>query len=205
MNTAKTLNITDFMAAWFDGNYAVIGEGATREHFEAIKTDYIDMAGLYASRDFDMTYNLLMYENRLNVIQNFMIVQRGYIDAVGVPKLDSLDMLERFNHVIIWQDDKEKFLKKLEQVDLKENKTRALLNQLEKQITDNNGKKEAVFVSQSQERKNFMSMIINLEKNGYKIDEVKTTVEKLAIMIQRQREEYERMMAESRQGQAGDN
>lgn len=179
--------IKDFIDCWFKKDYSKI----SKDDFGIIYGEYMDASGLFATQQFDLAIYIQDLTNRLDTIKIFIDLQLRFLEEFGVPYVDHFSFVEQFGHKMIWQDEIQ-FKELCRKIISRENKYETILKVKKKQLDDLK-KREAggVVLTETDSRRNFLTMLNGLGKLGYKIDKFTTTVEELALMIKQQKEEYE--------------
>lgn len=177
--------ITQFISAWFDKDRSVMNE----ETFEKCKTEYIDTAGLYNTEDFEKTSYIYFIQNRINSIKIFLHVQRSFLEDFNEPCQQYFYFIKKFGHKLVWRDDVKNFKDQLDSIENKEKKYESVLKREMLELATKrklDGKKEQ---NKDTTRESFLTSLNILGKMGYRFDEDKTTVERLALIIKQQKEE----------------
>lgn len=180
--------VRQYMDAMYRGDTSVFNPDELSE----INTEYIDVAELYDLDELNKVSYIHFIDNRINSIKLSIKLQRDFIEEFGLPYLPSLPFFKPFGHIVTWNNDKEKFLEKLERIESSERKYKSILANSIKELKD--GKKSKGIKEDTEpkiERQAFIRTLNSLGKIGYKIDYDKTTMEEVALMIKQQKEEVE--------------
>lgn len=181
--------ISEFMKAWFNQDYSSI----SKEEFETVYTEYIDMTGLYISEEFEKISYIKFLQSRINSARIFVEFQKKFIDEYAYPYMLSINFpKEKYGYSIRWNGSTADFLNQLESF-INSQSTDVVnldiaISELEK-IRQQRPKDK----KDKPKRESFIRTLNSLGKIGYNIDKNSTTVEELAIMIKQQLEESERI------------
>jgi hypothetical protein len=176
--------ISDFISAKFNNDYSVMSEEDMNEAY----TEYIDLAGLYETNEFNKVSYIHFLNNRINTIKISIDLQKRFIKDFGVPYLPELVLFKKLGHSLKWNNDVDKFIKSLDNVQLRENKYISELEIAIEELVDirtKRNKKDNNVLT----RNGFIGIYISLGKLGYRISKNETTLEEMAIMIRKQIEE----------------
>jgi hypothetical protein len=184
MKTANNTTINEFISCLFDNDFSVIDE----ETFKNIHIEYIDISGQYETAEYEHIKTILILSTRIELIKTYLYIEYQFLSQFERPFLPVCKDLKKFGYTLIWRDNTEDFVKQLENIEQSEKRfiiqlegeRSALEKQNNKQISDS---ETGQIWQTKQTRKEFIKMIIDLQKQNYKIDRDKTTIEELAIMI----------------------
>jgi hypothetical protein len=177
--------IRDFINAMFNGERSIMDE----DTLQTVYTEYVDVAGLYETADFNLSVYINFLTVRVNMIKKSILAQKQYTEEFGIAYLPGINVFKQYGHKIKWTN-KEDFFKSLDKMETRE---KVYISQLEakvkerEELREKNNKGEVV--SEKLKRGSFIRTINTLGKIGYKIDNDKTTIEELAYMIKQQIEE----------------
>jgi hypothetical protein len=197
---AANCTIRQFMQCSFDGKLKVLileGEASDedlRAAFEYIYAEYVDFSDLYQSQEFEMVAYINSLDTRIQVVKRFVDLQRKFLAQFGMPYLPGFEMVKRYGHHIYWDahyPDKDVFLKKLSQIELKEKKYETKVSQKVTELLELRKKKVKKEHTILESRKDFVTMLNRLQQARFNIDKDKTSVEELALMIKDQRDQIE--------------
>jgi len=187
----EKVTIEQFMDCWFNDDY----EKISVQDFELIYSEYIDLAGLYQTKAFELTAYINYLKNRIHVLGIVVFSQKMYFEVFRKPYIEGLELIkEKFGLSYNWDCNEQSlfsFLRKLENT-IRTKKIE--LNRKEHEIEKLKQEKKEGNVSKVQSRHEFIRMLNSLSKNGYKIERDKTTVEELALiikMVTEERDKYE--------------
>lgn len=170
----EEITINQFIKMWF--------KDSPSEEFEKIYSEYLDLSGLFVSRQFDLLAYIYRLSNRITSIKMSLCIQREMIDVFGEPYEPGLSFFEKYHHKVYWNGDRKQFLDYLIKIESKESRFEKELAKKQKEFSESQKtKKQPKTITQT--RHDFITMLNTLSKNGYKIDRDKTTVEELALMI----------------------
>jgi uncharacterized protein YqgQ len=155
--------------------------------FQVVNTEYIDIAGLFATEEFDKVGYISYLNNRVNSVALWIKLQRQYIDNFDIAYLPGLTFFKKFGYVLYWNNN-EQFIKELLRIEKKEFKFISQLENAIKELIDFRAKKNANEKTVKQTRGSWIKTINSLGKLGYKIDKDKTSVEEFAYMIKAETE-----------------
>lgn len=186
--------IKDFKAAWFEKDYSVLNE----TDFKIVYAEYQDASGLFMTEDFEKQSFIVHLSQRINHVKLFVSLQRDFIHQFEMPFIrDFPNLKEEYGYILKWKNDLDDFENQLQKIEKKEVKHNSFLEGKIKELSNlrslnkNKEKKEESGDELKKSRLSFIRMINSLGKIGYKIDQEKTTVEELALMIKQQMEEIE--------------
>ena len=176
----EKVTVEAFIDAWFAHDY----EHLTKDDFDIVYAEYIDLAGLYKSKEFELTTYINYLKNRIYTLEAVISSQEMYFQVFNKPYIDGLDFVkEKFGYSFTWSENKPQFfsfLRKLAaQKRIKETELKHKIFEFNK-IKEEKQKGD---VSNVQSRHEFIKMLNSLSKNGYKVDRKNTYVEELALMI----------------------
>jgi hypothetical protein len=174
--TALNTTINEFMSCLFENDFSVIPE----DTFKDIHTEYIDISGQYESAEYEHIKTILTLSTRIELIKTYLYIEYQFLCQFERPFLPACRDLKKFGYTLTWRDDTEDFVRQLEDIEQREKKFNLQLEG-EKKILEKS--RNATNEPVKQSRKEFLKMIIDLQKQNYKIDRDKTTVEELAITI----------------------
>lgn len=197
---AADCSVRQFMQCSFDGKLKVLiidgeaSEDDLKAAFEFIYAEYVDYSDLYQSQEFEIVAYINSLDTRIQVIRRFVELQRKFLVQFDMPFLPAFDMVKRYGHHIYWDakyPDKDVFLKKLTQIEMKEKKYETKVDQKVQELFELRKKKVKKEHTILENRKDFVTMLTRLQKAGFVIDKDKTTVEELALIIKDQRDQIE--------------
>jgi hypothetical protein len=167
------------MECWFSNDFIRL----SKDDFEIVYSEYIDLSGLYNSKEFELCTYINYLKNRIFVLKTVIATQEMYLDAFNEPYIDGFFIFDSFGYSVKWNNDVDDFQKQLKKIESHERQKSGELRRKEfefQQLKDarKNYKKPLI-----QTRHDFIKMLNAFNKSGYKIDREKTTVEELALMI----------------------
>jgi hypothetical protein len=187
--------IESFILAWFNKDY----EKLSKEHFETVYAEYIDLAGLYQTKEFELVTYINYLKNRIYVLRAIVSSQKMHYEVIKTPYMEGLEFVkEEFGFVYEWTGNEQSFYSFLRKI---ENAARTKSTELRRKEFEFNELVEAKMegnVSKVQSRHEFIRMLNSLNKQGYKIERDKTTIEELALVIKQIQEDYVKAEAESK-------
>jgi hypothetical protein len=184
----EEVTIDMFMEAWFKEKY----DRLSKEDFDICYAEYIDATGLFATEEFDLVAGIHYLTNKVNSIRIWVSLQRQYILIFQEPYLEHLDFLTRYGYNIKWNGDVEDFEKQLNNILLRDSKSKVDLESKQKKLNDLRDKKDKP-LTPKQTREQFIRMMNSLGKIGFTISKKETTVEELALMLTQQFEEQDKL------------
>ena len=185
-----TLDI--FIDAWFNHYFTQI----TKDDFDTVYSEYIDISGLYNSKEFELFTYINYLKNTIFTIKTLIASQLMFIETFHQPYIDGLHFFEKLGHKVEWDGDEKKFISKMDRIS---SLMRAKNTELKRKEFEFNQLKEAKKSEDKtpiQSRHEFIKMLNTFNKNGYHIDKSKTTVEELALMIKQTQDEHEKSTME---------
>lgn len=162
----------------------------TEEIFEQCKSEYVDTAGLYQSEDFEKVSYIYFLNNRVNSVSIFLKAQRLFIKEFGQPCEEYFKFIKKFGHNLRWSNNLENFEIQLKTIEQKETLYASRLKKEIKELKESREKQVKV-KTEDTTRATFFKTLNSLGKIGYKFDEDKTTVERLALIIVQQKQEID--------------
>jgi hypothetical protein len=199
ISSASECSLRKFMQAWFEEKYSVlIIEGEVEEEilktaFEKIHLQYVDLSGLGQTHELQMNISIHYLNTRINAVKTFIFLQREFVKNFDTPFLPGLIDFKKYGHSVYWDNDKEAFLIKLNQIEIKESKFQAQLDAKIKELFDYRKKRDSKQHTPVQSRKEFIQHMNMLNRSGYSIDKDQTTVEEYALMLKDLGEEREQL------------
>jgi len=186
--------IESFILAWFNKDYSKL----SKEDFEKVYAEYIDVAGLYQSKEFELVTYINYLKNRIYVLKAVFYSQEKFYDTFKTPYIPGLEFIkEQFGFMYEWTGNDKTFIYFLRKI---ENQARTKSTELKRKEFEFKTLQDAKMegnVSKVQSRHEFIRMLNSLSKQGYKIERDKTTIEELALIIKSVQEENVRIEAES--------
>lgn len=204
---AADCSVRQFMQCSFDDKLKVLiidGEASEQDlkaAFEYIYAEYVDYSDLYQSQEFEIVAYINSLDTRIQTIRRFVDLQRKFLVQFDMPYLPGFEMIKRYGHHIYWDanyPDKDVFLKKLAQIEMKEKKYETKVNQKVQELIDLRKKRVHKEHTILESRKHFVTMLTRLQKAGFVIDKDKTTVEELALIIKDQRDQNEEIKMQNK-------
>lgn len=197
IQSASDCVIDRFMKCAFQGKYRclVISGEATKDQlqnaFEIIYAEYVDLSGLYVTREFEISAYIDSLDKRISTVKRFVSLQRTFLSEFGVPFLPGFALVKKYGHRLYWdfnQPDVEGFLKKLVQIEASESRYQAELNRKVNELIELRRKKVNKTFTLLESRKQFIMSMNRLQQNKYVIDKEKTTMEDLGLMVKDHRD-----------------
>jgi hypothetical protein len=179
MRAAKNTTINEFMQCLFENDFSNIDE----ETFKTIHAEYIDISGQYETSEYEHIKTILTLSTRIELIKTYLYIEYLSLDQFERPFLPACKDFKKFGYTLIWRDNTEDFVKQLENIEQSEKRFQLQLEGEKSALEKQNDKSAQAGKQNRQTRKEFLKMIIDLQKQNYKIDRDKTMVEDLAIMI----------------------
>lgn len=187
--------VKDFKSAWFNNDYSVI----SKEEFKIVHAEYLDTSGLFLSDDFERQTYIHHLNSRISYVKMFIELQREFMSEFQKPFIRDFESFKnRYGYVLKWNNDIKDFERQLEKVEKRERKHASLLEEKIKELNDERKKQEKKSSREDdtdedlkKARLSFIRMLNSLGKVGFNLDQDKTTVEELALMIKQQMEEVE--------------
>lgn len=192
INDAGDCSVKRFMDCAFKEKYDVLlVEGIAdplelKNAFEFIYAQYIDLAGLYETREFELYAYITMLEGRINTVKQFIALQRSFVAQFDVPYFKAFGIVRKYGHVLKFspgQTSTELFLTRLNQIEMMERRIEDERAGKVKQLYDLHKKKIGKQHSIIESRTEFVSMLNRLQQNKFVIDREKTSVEEIGLMI----------------------
>lgn len=182
---ADLYTIGQFMDALYKKDRSVI---KTEEELLQLKNEYIDIAGLYESEEFDKVQYIYYLNGRINSMKMSIFLQRKFIEDFGMPYTPDFSKFEEYGHIVIFNGDLVNFEKRLVDIEsIEKTYTSELENSL-KELSDLRKNKNKEEVTEQQSRASMIKTINSLGKLGYRISKSETTVEEYSYMIKQESE-----------------
>lgn len=170
----KDVTVSRFMSCLFDNEYGDM------ENWESLYTKYIDLSGLGEEGQLGILVAIHNLKCRLALIDTYVEVHRKVIGMIKMPLVPRVGELSKYGYHPTWTGDVDNFLQQLTLIESKEKRNHAEIKKLEKELRQMQEAKNPQTVSA---RNSFVTMIVVLEKDGYKIDEEKTNMEKFSLIV----------------------
>lgn len=180
--------VRQYMNAKYRDDFTITG--IPEHEVNIAHTEYIDVAGLFQSEEFNKVSYIHFLNNRINTIKLSIRLQKDFLDNFDIPYQEGFKMFKKFGHNLYWNN-KEQFLRELTKIEMKENKYISQLEKNIKELKEERLKSIKKEVTVEQSRGSFIRTVNSLGKLGYKIDMDKTMLEEFAYMIKQQTEENE--------------
>lgn len=182
----ENYTIKQFMDAWFKDDYSEM----SKDEFDLCYSEYVDTTGLFATEMFDKVTYIHFLNNRINSVNLEIKLQKDFLKEFGVPYKEHFEwFLNSFGYDLSWTDE-QSFLKMLDRVEIEDKQYTAELERNIKELKELKRQQDkGEEPTKKQSRESFIRTVNSLGKIGYKIDNWKTTVEELSLMIKQQMEE----------------
>jgi hypothetical protein len=157
-----------------------------RTAFEVIYAEYVDLAGLYITREFELSAYISSLDTRIYTVKRFVNLQETFLHEFDAPFIPGFALVKKYGHRLYWDfsnPDKEAFKNKLKQIQASESRYHAELNKKVNELVELRKKKVTKTFSLLESRKQFIMSMNRLQQNKYVIDKEKTTMEEMALMI----------------------
>lgn len=181
----ENYTVSQFKRAWFNDDRTEIDE----ETFNQVYIEYIDASGLYSEEEYNLLSYMQYLNGRMNFITNANKLQLDFLEEFGKPFIPYFEEYQKYGYNLKWNNDKDNFIQQLKRVESCEKPYVSELEKTIKELFNKRKEKESGIVSKKQTRVDFIKTVIFLGKVGYKINEDRTTVEELSLMILQQKEE----------------
>ena len=192
IDTASDCTISQLMKCWFESKYNVLvisGDYTQEEMMQAfyrIHTEYVDLAGLYKNKEFELLGYINHLETRINIIAMSINLQRNFLDEFDIPLVEGFKTFKTYNHNLYWDfnnPDKLGFLSMLKKIETRTLTYKGQLIEKKKELFDLQKNKVEKKHTTIQSRQEFIRTLNALGKFGFRIDKNETTVEELALMV----------------------
>jgi len=180
------------MKCWFDNDLSVLvidgdfTDEEKRKAFELIHIEYIDLAGLYKNKEFEMLGYMNHLEAKFNVISMSIELQRKFLVEFDIPFLAGFRTFKDHGHSLYWDisnPDKISFLGMLNRIEARNKNTKVQLLEKKNELLLLQKNKVENKHTTIQSRQEFIRTLNALGKYGFQINKNETTVEELALMI----------------------
>lgn len=197
INTAAECNIKKFEACRFDNKLRVLiieGDATDeelREAYEFIHGQYVDLSGLYETREFEMTAYISSLAVRINTVHEFIRLQREFISQFDIPYVPGFYLVKKYGYTLLWDHespDIDTFLARLEKMESKEAKFKSELKRKQTELSTFQSKHQAGEYTPMESRRQFLTQILRLQQAKYVIIKNETMMEELAYAIRDQKE-----------------
>lgn len=198
IQSAADCNVDKFMKCAFQERYRCLvlsgdaPDDLLRTAFEIIYAEYVDLAGLYVTREFEISGYIDSLDKRLATVKRFVNLQRTFLHEFNVPFVPGFSLVKKYGHRLYWDfnnPDKDAFLKRLEQIEAGESRYQAELNRKVNELVELRRKKVSKTFTLLESRKQFIMSMNRLQQNKYVIDKEKTSMEEMALMIKDYRDQ----------------
>lgn len=205
INTAADCNVKKFEACRFENKLHVLiidgepTEEELREAFEFIHGQYVDLSGLYETREFEMSAYLSSLAVRINTVHEFIRLQREFISQFNVPCVPRFYLVKKYGYTLQWDHDApdiDTFQARLDKIELKEAKFKSELKRKEAELSTFQKKHHAGEYTPMESRRQFLTQILRLQQAKYVINKSETSVEELAYAIRDQKDIQEEERAQ---------
>jgi hypothetical protein len=199
IDNAADCTIKQYMECAFKQRYRVlIIEGDAEDEdlqkaFELIYAEYVDLSGLFITREFELSAYIQSLWNRTNTITRFIDLQKRFIGHFSVPFVPAFDTVKKYGHVLYWNHespDIDLFLTRLAKMEAREKKYEVEIKAKEKELFELRKKKVTKEFTVLESRKQFVTSLNRLQQSRFVINKNETSMEELAIMISDQREQH---------------
>ncbi|HEY4288271.1 MAG TPA: hypothetical protein VGN00_14300 [Puia sp.] len=200
INTASDCTVKQFEECAFKQKYRVLvleGDPSAEElqqAFELIYAQYVDLSGLFVSREFDLSAYIHSLEVRTTTVKNFVELQKLFIKEFGQPFPPAFRLVKRYGHTLYWNAESpnlELFIQKLNKIPSKEVRYEIELKNKKTELVELHRKRIKKEFTLQETRSQFVTMINRLRQSHFVINRNETTVEELALAIADQREQQE--------------
>lgn len=197
INTAADCNIKKFEACRFKNELRVLlieGDATDeelREAFEFIHGQYVDLSGLYETREFEMSAYISSLTVRINTVHEFIRLQREFISQFDIPYVPGFYLVKKYGYTLLWDHDApdiDTFVARLEKMESKEAKFKSELKRKETELATFQKKKQTGEYTPMESRRQFLTQILRLQQAKYVINKNETSVEELAYCIRDQKD-----------------
>jgi len=197
IQSASDCVIDRFMKCAFQGKYrclVISGEASNdqlQNAFEIIYAEYVDLSGLYITREFEISGYIDSLDKRISTVKRFVSLQRAFLHEFDVPFLPGFGLVKKYGHRLYWDfnhPDKDAFLKKLVQIEASESRYQAELNKKVNELVELRKKKINKEFSLLESRKQFIMSMNRLQQQKFVIDKDRTTMEELGLMVKDHRD-----------------
>lgn len=198
IQSAADCNVDKFQKCAFQERYRCLlisgdaPDDLLRTAFEIIYAEYVDLAGLYITREFELSAYISSLDTRIYTVRRFIDLQQTFLHEFNAPFIPGFALVKKYGHRLYWDinnPDKEAFLKKLQQIQASESRYQAELNKKVNELVELRRKKVNKTFTLLESRKQFIMSMNRLQQNKFVIDKEKTSMEELALMIKDYRDQ----------------
>lgn len=205
INTAAECTVKQFETCCFENKLrALLIEGEAtdeelREAFERIYEQYVDLSGLYETREFEMSAYINSLTVRIFTVQEFVRLQREFVSQFNVPYVPGFYLVKKYGYTIQWDHDApdlDTFSARLEKIESKEAKFKSELKRKQAELAEFQKKKITGEFTLLESRRQFLTQILRLQQAKYVINKRETSVEELAYALRDQKDIQEEERAQ---------
>lgn len=180
--------VIEYMNAAYKGDRSRMDN----ETFLIVETEFIDTAKMYEEEEFNKVSYIHFLNGRINTIKLSIKLQRDFLDNFDSPYIPGFKKFNEFGYSLYWKGDNKQFLDRLKVIEGYERRyvtevENCIKLLIEFRASKNSGEQPVKITRQS-----FIKTVNILGKQGFKIDNYKTSMEELALMIVQQKEENKR-------------
>lgn len=200
ISEASECTVNQFIRCAFQDKYRVLlvdGEATDEElkaAFENIEAQYVDISGLFQTREFEMSGYIDFLGKRVGTVQRFIELQFRFIDEFQTPFIPAFGLVKRYGHNLFWNPeypDLELFKKKLTTIEMKEKKYNSILHTKIKELIEFRKKIIKKDFTKLETRQQFITTLNRLQQARFVIDRDKTMMEEIALCIKDHKEQQE--------------
>lgn len=216
INSASDCNVNKYLACKFNQKYHVLlndykGRGEdidtdTLERlinaFEIIETEFLDACQVTV-QEINLMRVAQAAQCRYDAIQNYLLVCFESIKAFDEPYFPAIQKLEKHKYVLIWDGNKDNFIKSLRRIEKSEVKHLIALRNHQKALDDYRNLQETNPTANEHSgnaRRDFISMINYIQKAGWVINFETTSLEQLGIAWHDFSEQQKALMEQAERG-----
>lgn len=205
INTASECTVKQFKACCFDQRFHVLvlegdpSDQELQEAFELIYSEYVDLSGLFITREFELSAYIRSLKVRIDTVQHFVELQRVFISEFDAPFPPGFDIVKKYGHILYWNPespDLDLFKAKLSKIESKEVKYTVELKKKTDELVELHRKRVKKEFTLLESRKQFVTMVNRLQQAKFVINQNETTVEELALMVADHKEQQEDAFAQ---------
>ncbi len=192
IDNASECTVGQFIKCLFDKKYEVLVNSGKftieqcSDAFKVIYAEFLDLSKLIETEEFALMQSIFYLSGRVRRMEILISIQRESIEQTGQPFYPGLIPLKRYGHNIIWDKDNpdiQSFLDRIQQIEILEKSHKITLDEKQADMAKINAMKNIDDSSPMDRRKRFLRTKNSLQKEGYQIDNDKTYVDELALMI----------------------
>lgn len=190
IESCSDCSIRVFMRAAYNQDYKglILSGKPTKQQLQTaivmISVEYADLSGLSQSDELDLSRKILYLDLRVKRNSILLHIQYESLDKIGMPCIGAFDKMN--GYAFTWDNDNpdiENFREQLRAYQSNEKHYELELENALKEFMNTKHKGEENGGNIIDKRRSFLKQLNNIERDGYRIDKDKTSMEELALMV----------------------